>query len=866
MCTLVPINVHDRAIHSHDTLRIAQTRTVPTTGTAKGLAMYPLSQAPAFISHRLALALLLSASLLGACGGGGSSNAPTVASDSPATPETPREPETPDPTPEPEPEPEPLNRYQFANGCYTLQSQQQFLATSEDGYSLTNDAGQATAFYMKPSDLGRYLLLSDYQRDPGSAGSKQLLGISDPAGEFLDQSGNFVGELSYLVSGLGDTLNLVLDPVAPLGGLLRELGESLGGIGTGLGDTNIQPSLAMVDDANDLAVWNLNRSDGDTFTLASNVTGLLLTAGDDGLTLTSPQLEADNNRFTLAPSDGCSTYPEAELNAAVADDGPANYLTEVPRFQNVDGLDDDDIFGFVDAHSHISAYEFIGGRVNYGDPFHKFGVDHALHDCAVNHGPQGLTGLIEQVTSNPGPHETRGWPDYTFWPRSNSLQHHQSYYKWIERAHLAGMKILVNHLVHNEILCQLNPQKQNDCDTMAAIEMQATQMHRMQDYIDAQNGGPGKGWFRIVTDPAQARQVIGDGKMAVILGVEASKALNCGEFLNAPECTREEIVERLDRLYAMDVRSLFPVHKFDNAFGGHLPDLSEGVGIGAVLYGGNLLETGHLVEFEDCPDHDHEGDAIALEDPLQPLGIFDQLLFQIDYVGDRFPATPEEFAAYDPRRGTDHLCNTRGLTDLGFFLIEELTRRGMMIEIDHISRKAATQILDVTGARDYPIINSHGNWTGTEALRDQIASQGGVTASFGSVRGNWVDQLTRDGNRPRDPAFKVGPFGGAPFASDVNGIANLAGNPGTPDQEAELYPFTSVDGQVQFNKQITGDHAFSLYEGRGVAHYGLYADQIADMMLNSDRPQEEIDDAVNQLFTSAEAYIRMWERLEQAAQ
>ena len=141
-----------------------------------------------------------------------------------------------------------------------------------------------------------------------------------------------------------------------------------------------------------------------------------------------------------------------------------------------------------------------------------------------------------------------------------------------------------------------------------------------------------------------------------------------------------------------------------------------------------------------------------------------------------------------------------------------------------------------------------------------------MTASFGSVRGNWVDQLIRDGNRPRDPAFKVGPFGGAPFASDVNGIANLAGNPGTPDQEAELYPFTSVDGQVQFNKQITGDHAFSLYEGRGVAHYGLYADQIADMMLNSDRPQEEIDDAVNQLFTSAEAYIRMWERLEQAAQ
>jgi hypothetical protein len=110
----------------------------------------------------------------------------------------------------------------------------------------------------------------------------------------------------------------------------------------------------------------------------------------------------------------------------------------------------------------------------------------------------------------------------------------------------------------------------------------------------------------------------------------------------------------------------------------------------------------------------------------------------------------------------------------------------------------------------------------------------------------------------------VGPFGGASFALDVNGIALLANNPGTLDQEATFYPFTSVDGRVVFDKQVTGDHSFSLYEGRGVAHFGLYPDQIADMVLNSDRSSEKIDDAVNQLFTSAEAYIRMWERIEQA--
>jgi microsomal dipeptidase-like Zn-dependent dipeptidase len=810
------------------------------------------------------LVLLLALGLT-ACGGGSSSSDDRQASNPPSPSEPEPEPPT-EPEPEPEPEPQALNRFQFANGCYHLYADDRYLSGLDGRYGLTLDPGRAAAFYMKPTALGSYLLLSDYRRDPGQSGDKELLGISDPAGELLDGGGRLVAEVSYLVAGLGDTLNLVLDPVAPLGGVLRELGESLEVAGTRLGDNTLRPTLGKVDRASDLAVWNLNRSEGETFTVASAATGLLLTVGEDALTLASPSLESPANRFHLLPAEGCAAYPEAELNATVAEDGPANYLREVPRFQEVEGLDDDDVFGFVDAHSHISAYEFIGGRVNYGDPFHPFGVDHALDDCAVNHGPQGLTGLVEQVTSSPGPHATEGWPGYEFWPRHNSLQHHQSYYRWIERAHLAGLKILVNHLVHNQVLCQINPQKQNDCDTMAAIEMQATQMHAMQDYIDAQHGGPGEGWFRIVTDPAQARAVIGDGKMAVILGVEASKVLNCGEYLGAPECTREQIVERLDRLYAMDVRSLFPVHKFDNAFGGHLPDLSSGIGIGPVLYAGNILETGHTIEFETCA-HDHGDDAppvSSLPDPLAPLGILDQLLFQLDYVGDRFPATPEQLAEYDPRRGTDHLCNSRGLSDLGFFLIEELMKRRMMIETDHISRKAAEQILELTGRRGYPVINSHGSWGGTEALRDQVASQGGVAASFGSVRGAWVDELTRDGQRPRDEALKVGPFGGAGFASDVNGIAQLASNPGTEGQRDQLYPFQSVDGRVRFDVQRTGDHEFSLYEGRGVAHYGLYADQIADMMANSDRPREQIEDAVNQLFTSAEAYLRMWERLEQA--
>ena len=73
----------------------------------------------------------------------------------------------------------------------------------------------------------------------------------------------------------------------------------------------------------------------------------------------------------------------------------------------------------------------------------------------------------------------------------------------------------------------------------------------------------------------------------------------------------------------------------------------------------------------------------------------------------------------------------------------------------------------------------------------------------------------------------------------------------------------SVDGRVRFDKQVTGDHEFGLYDGRGVAHYGLYPDQIADMQrFTEDKTPEEVDRALRQLFSSAEAYLRLWESIE----
>jgi len=231
--------------------------------------------------------------------------------------------------------------------------------------------------------------------------------------------------------------------------------------------------------------------------------------------------------------------------------------------------------GAVDAHTHIASYEFVGGKFVHGAPFHRFGIEHAMGNCEHIHGPSGKLDLIGNLFSHNDPsaqHDTQGWPKFRGWPNYKDESHTDYYYRWIERAYLGGIRIMVSHLVESEQLCktqtQTNPAawvNSNSCDTMDSFRLQAKRHYELQDYIDAQAGGPGKGFLRIVTSPEQARQVIADGKLAIIMGGEASDVLNCG--LN-DKCDQETVDKNLDELYTLGVRSLYPTHKFDNRFAG----------------------------------------------------------------------------------------------------------------------------------------------------------------------------------------------------------------------------------------------------------------------------------------------------------
>ena len=539
------------------------------------------------------------------------------------------------------------------------------------------------------------------------------------------------------------------------------------------------------------------------------------------------QVASTAPRWSFEPAQGCASFPEVEVNVSGQPFTGAGPTAPVR--------------GFVDDHIHVGAFQFLGGRFHCGRPWSPYGVTVALRDC-VDHFPNGSAAVVENffATGTPvGTHSPEGWPSFAGWPRDESLSHEGTYWKWIERAWRSGLRLMVNDLVENRALCELYPLKQNNCNEMASAYKQAEDMYALQDYIDAQFGGPGKGFLRIVKDPAEARAVINAGKLAMVLGVEVSEVLDCGQFNGVPRCTPAQIDAELDRLESIGVRSLFPVHKFDNALGGtHFDSGTTGV----LVNTGNKYATGRFWTAEHCPDaadHDNE--------PTNPTGEHAQLIYTLFGPVLTQPLLEGQLPVYPPAP----LCNPKGLTALGEHLIRSMMRRGMIIETDHLSVKARAQALTILEADGYPGVVSSHSW-GDSGSQKRIQRLGGLIGPI-SHEANAFAAEWREARANRDPRFLFG----LGFGSDINGLhAQPVPRPGAA-QNPVSYPFRSFDGGSVIDRQRSGTRLYDI-NSDGVDHYGLYPDWVEDLRLVAG-PQI-VDDLAN----GAEHYLQMWERAEAA--
>ncbi|MBE2317753.1 Coagulation factor 5/8 type domain-containing protein [Solirubrobacter sp. CPCC 204708] len=512
----------------------------------------------------------------------------------------------------------------------------------------------------------------------------------------------------------------------------------------------------------------------------------------------------------IAPATGCADFPEAPLNATGT---PTRGATEFGR-----------VGGVIDGHMHWMTYEYFGGRFHCGKPWDAFGITNALPDCAAIEGPGGTTAVFQNFLNygNPAqPHDTRGYPFLTE-TKANNLTREGTYWRWVQRAWLGGLRLMVMSVNENRVLCTLQPLKVTDCDEMATVRRSLDDIRALQDYVDAQAGGPGKGFFQIVTDPYAARRVINQGRMAVVLEIEVSEPFGCRGW--AAPCDRTMIDRELDDLYQRGVRSALLLNKYDNPLTGVRFD--EGAQ-GTLINVGNLVSAGSFWSAKTCtgPLRDN---TIAAADP----GLLTALTA---LTGVTLPPSPLYPKA-------PH-CNTRGLTDLGTHAVNALMDKRMIVNPDHMSQAAVDSTLTLLEKRGYSgVISPHGwmdpgNWP-------RLWKLGGLAFPGHSSADEYVKQWER--YRPRSTPYRFG-WG---YGADLGGLSTQPG-PGS----GLRYPFKGLDEGVTFDRQVTGQRTFD-YAREGVATYGQYADWLADLKrVGGSRLAED-------LWNGAEAYLEMWERAD----
>ncbi len=423
-----------------------------------------------------------------------------------------------------------------------------------------------------------------------------------------------------------------------------------------------------------------------------------------------------------------------------------------------------ELWGFADLHAHLMAHITFGGNAFWGkshDPEHTGAeaMEHVLGSCEPIHG-----GLIN-VNPEFGHHPGGGWPDFIIWPRFTTLVHQQAYIDWIYRAYQGGLRLITCLAVNNELLgTRSNPELPTD--DRSVIWWQVTAMKEMVADLDRLAGGPGQGWLQIAYSAEEARTIIKANKLAVVLGVEVDSLGNWRRLEDLQELSgnnldraRQLIGAELDWLHGLGVRQITPIHLTNNAFGGtaiymRLLDIL------------NVFVTGHHYHVEDGWQSgiryrlDHDGtdmidDAeravVASGKSMSPQPTMTRyaLIRQVPAVRDLFEALER------PNVSGGH-ANVLGLSKYGLILLQEMMRRGLIIDIDHMSQKSTDAALDLAELHAYPVVSSHA-WFRDLAFSADVEFDGHDPRHYGTAD---VHKVAHEAGKRADQVERIGRLGG----------------------------------------------------------------------------------------------------------
>ncbi|MGE3632156.1 MAG: hypothetical protein AB7P00_19805 [Sandaracinaceae bacterium] len=346
----------------------------------------------------------------------------------------------------------------------------------------------------------------------------------------------------------------------------------------------------------------------------------------------------------------------------------------------------------VDSHARVSdplqrtAHSLILGLMNSQDGF--------------AHGPIAIP-------------ETSHAPPASAWPDARDVTHQQMHINALRRAFEGGLRVALVAATDNQALAQLleGPRFPGPIspDQGEELESATRQLTFIVEMARRHND-----WMAVAESPAHAREIVRDGRLALILSLEM-------------DALRVEDVENL--VARFPIAHIFPIHLIDNHVGGAAASGDIFNGGGAFL--SPLFDPPELDELRGCAtaplayqcvDRDGAprtrlrlGRPLVLAPPDVPLiylpaslpfPLYERLDYDdLDFCGSGEGARPGGADCF--ARPLDGHRNRRAVYPAGLDAIRRYMDLGLVIDLSHMGYASAAATVALAEERGYPLIASH---------------------------------------------------------------------------------------------------------------------------------------------------------------
>jgi len=207
-----------------------------------------------------------------------------------------------------------------------------------------------------------------------------------------------------------------------------------------------------------------------------------------------------------------------------------------------------------------------------------------------------------------------------------------------------------------------------------------------------------KDWMEIAFSPDEARDIIRRNKLAVVLGVEVDRL---GELNQSARKDQPSAAKEINDLWELGIRAVIPVHAADNWIGGSAVFFDTYNGLTDFL-NRHDANNAHLYNVRKKEIDKVNAEFFQLEEGCEKAELGTCVLFKLDKKQNRLVMTNVsnrpllKKVPYGPFDFKGQR-NAKGITDYGNIYINELMKRGMILDIAHMSEKSVSDTNTLIG-------------------------------------------------------------------------------------------------------------------------------------------------------------------------